>query len=148
MIVLGTVGALGACASSSGSSSNREQARSYARGSIPCAVDSDCCVVIDRCINQALVVRASVKDTVASLVSQPDPGGCTGCILPSVQVSCTQGQCAGVLVDSFLPDGGVDAATYASLTRDHCGPVPGVPSSTQSVVTEVKVQEILGCGPQ
>ncbi len=147
---------LSACTSSSPSSasSSREQARGYARGSIPCATASDCCVVIDRCINQALVVRSADRATVAALVSQPDPAGCTGCLLPAVQVSCVSQQCTGALVDPLSldagADAGVDASVYASLTTDHCGSVAGVPpavSSQDAPLSGLRPQSILGCGP-
>lgn len=131
-----------------GNNNSREQARSYARGSVPCAVDSDCCVVIDRCINQALVVGAKDKATVASLVAQPDPSGCTGCILPAVQVQCVAGQCAGTLVDLFSADGGIDAAAYEALTQDHCASIAGVVTKMSAALPTLRTQAILGCGPK
>ena len=133
-----------ACTSSTSSApSSREQARSYARGSVPCATDTDCCVVVDRCINQALVVRATDRDKVASLVASDDPGGCTACLLPAVQVSCDNGQCAGALV-SPVADGGADA--YAALSTDHCGTLPGI--AAKSATPGLAPRAILGCGPQ
>lgn len=140
--------ALVACSSSSSiPASSREQARSYARGNVPCVTDSDCCVVIDRCINQALVVRSTDKDKVAALVSQPDPAGCTGCLLPAVQVACVSGQCVGTLVNEFSSDAGVDAAVYMSLTTDHCGSIAGV-SAKNVPLSDLRAEAILGCGPQ
>jgi hypothetical protein len=135
-----------ACSSTTSSTSPREEARAYARGSVPCVADSDCCVVVDRCINQALVVRAADKDKVASLVSGPDPGGCTSCILPAVQAFCDQGQCAGTLIDVFSPDGGNDGA-YEALTQDHCGRVAGIPATSAAAPT-IGTRAILGCGPR
>ena len=143
LVVVGL--ALVACSTSSSSSpsgASREEARAYARGAVSCATDSDCCVVIDGCINQALVVRAADSDKVAALVAQPDPGGCTGCLLPAVQVACVAGQCAGTLVDPSADAG----AAYSALTKDHCGIVPGVVTKTSSA--ELHVRALLGCGPQ
>lgn len=135
---------LSACTGTS--PSTREQARVIAGGNAPCTSDLDCCVVIDQCINQALVVRASDKDKVASLVAEPDPRGCTLCMLPAVQVSCMQGQCAGVLVDFPSPDGGTDGTTYSALSHDHCRPIAGVPSAAENTSPPLKAQAILGCG--
>jgi hypothetical protein len=132
-----------------GGNNSREQARSYARGSVPCAADLDCCVVIDRCINQALVVGAKDKATVASLVAQPDPSGCTTCIPPTVQVQCVAGQCAGTLVNPASSlDGGVDVAVYQALAQDHCGSIAGVVTKTIAALPTLRTQAILGCGPK
>jgi hypothetical protein len=138
-----------ACTSTSSSSSgetSREQARDYARATVGCKTDSDCCVVVDGCINQALVVGAADKDKVASLVSQPDPGGCTGCLLPAVQVTCDQGQCQGALIDVYSPDGGIEAGAITQLTQDHCGSVAGV-VTTKATTPALTTQAIFGCGP-
>jgi hypothetical protein len=124
--------------------SSDAECRAKLRG---CSTAADCCVVIDRCINQALVVRATDKATVASLVSQPDPGGCTFCLLPAVQVSCVSGQCAGTIIGPSDSDGGVDAAVYTALTTDHCGTIPGV-APQSALVSGLRLDAILGCGPQ
>jgi hypothetical protein len=144
IVVAGT--SLG-CTSSSDGAASREEARSIARADAPCASDLDCCVVDDPCIEQALVVRASDKDKVASLVAEPGPEGCTQCILPAVQVSCVQGLCAGVVVDTEA-DGGTDFDTFSLLTHDHCGPIAGVASTTTKRISpSLAPRSILGCGP-
>lgn len=139
-----------ACTSKSadggGSTSTREQARTYARATVSCKIDSDCCVVVDGCINQALVVGVADKDKVASLVAQPDPAGCTGCLLPAVQVTCSQGQCAGTLIDVYTEDSGITSAEVTQLTQSHCGSVAGV-LGTKATTPTLKTQAIFGCGP-
>src|SRR4051794_5357420 len=77
----------------------RIKAGTYARDNIPCTVDTDCCVVLDQCYEQALVVSAGDKDAVRSLLNGADMGRCSLCVLPLVQASCTQGKCTGTFVD-------------------------------------------------
>ncbi len=100
----------------------RARAATYARDDIPCNVDSDCCLVTDRCLNSALVVGAADKDTVTSLLRSADMTRCTGCVGAFVQVSCNQGKCLGTSVDLRSADG---AAPDPRLAQDHCGSVDG-----------------------
>lgn len=125
-------------------SSPREAARSYARESIACTNDSECCVVIDGCLGQALVVAASDKEKVASLVAQ-DAGPCAGCGQPYVEVSCVNQKCTGAIVEFLRPDSGLDSETLTLLRRDHCGSVAGARASTEPVT---KPRTILGCGSE
>jgi hypothetical protein len=61
---------------------------------LTCTQNSDCCVVINDCTNQAQVVPASAYATAAA-VWPSCSNQCTGCIPPAVSVACVAGQCVG-----------------------------------------------------
>jgi hypothetical protein len=119
-----------------------DQAEGYSNGNVSCASDSDCCVVFDECTNKGLVVGAADKANVSALCSEYDEyedslgsaGFCTGCIAPSIQVSCVNNKCIGATLPLSLPDGGT---VDPSLSQNHCG-------STSDSATG-KSGSILGC---
>jgi hypothetical protein len=126
-------------------SSPIDQAYAYAKGDLSCTADTDCCVVIDGCLNEGLVVTAAEQAKVASLLAEfdqnamthPSAGNeCNGCIVPPVQVACVHGQCVGTMVDMFSPDGGVPDLT--PFYKNHCGSLPNAPETKMTGT-------ILGC---
>jgi hypothetical protein len=156
--------ALAACSSSSSSTSPdpttaRAQAETIAKGSNPCTSDSDCCIVTDGCISNALVVNTSNRDEVTSLIQEAAPpvGGCFGCIGRPYQVACVAGQCTAYEVERWDPDAGAPMAAYydddPSLADDHCGTLP-LPdgdllqtSSSTAVGSGLRLKGVvLGCG--
>lgn len=118
-------------------------AQSYANGDAGCATAADCCVVVDGCMNEALVVGAKDQATVANLVAAYDQAEyalgpqarCTGCVPPPVQVSCVQNKCVGSYVGFESPDGGeIDP----SFMQNHCGTLPNAPAA-------ISTGSVLGC---
>jgi hypothetical protein len=108
----------------------REQAYAIANNGASCTSDSDCCVVFDQCMNTGLVVGATDKDKVASLLSdalQTEKRPCTRCVSPLIQVSCSQGKCVGTIVPDDPGAGG--GAPDPALRMDHCGGI-GAPSDS------------------
>jgi hypothetical protein len=103
----------------------RNLAATFARDNIPCAVDSDCCLVTDACKNTALVVSALDKNIVTNLIHSADMTLCTGCIGAFVEVSCKMGTCSGTSVDFTSPDAG---HLDERLGQDHCGSISPPPA--------------------
>lgn len=64
------------------------EARGYAVDPIPCAQDSDCCVVNDGCRSTAYVVASRDSTEVSSLIASADNSSCNGCVTPMLQLSC------------------------------------------------------------
>jgi hypothetical protein len=129
-----------------------DAAQGIANAGAECTQDSDCCVVISRCRDEAFIVGLAEDGEVASLVSQFDtaalaaPGGslppsaeCVHCIAPSVQVSCVQHQCVGAVFPFILPDGG-GFVPPPSLSQNHCGSV------SLAEITPNETGLLLGCG--
>lgn len=92
------------------------------QGPIACTKASDCCVVVNPCVNQAQVVGKADFSGAPALWPYCD-GMCTACIAPAVDIVCDNGQCGLVAVD-FM-----DASPDQSTSR--CGvdatPVVGTP---------------------
>ncbi len=86
-------------------------------GPFACTKNSDCCVIINSCINAAQIVAA--KDVAAAKAAWPTCDvGCNDCIPPAVEVGCNAGECAGKVVDL--------ADASAETLQDHCGVDPTV----------------------
>lgn len=61
---------------------------------LDCQQNSDCCVVINACANQAQVVRFADFEAAEKAFPYCDDA-CTKCIPPSIQVACVNGKCVG-----------------------------------------------------
>jgi hypothetical protein len=99
----------------------RAKARSYAHDQIPCTSDSDCCVAIDYCKAEALVVGVADQAVVQEMLNtayQWTSGlqdsldridFCSACAASDVRVACgTSGWCVGEF-------------NVSALGRPHCG---------------------------
>ena len=125
------VGAAGGGAAGASPTNSREEAASYASTEIPCSADSDCCVVVDRCMATGYLVAAPDRDTVRQLLDGASMDPCVGCISPSVEVQCEQSRCVAKIIESSsAPD---------ESRQDHCGSLE-VTSPTTPVGSE------FGCG--
>lgn len=115
----------------------RDTARAIAKKAAACQTDADCCLVVDSCLDQGLVVGTADKDQVRSLLDSADMGKCLGCIAPFVQVSCEANVCVGTSVDLQQSSSGT---AENALAADHCGTVPTAPFVASEKGT------VLGCG--
>ncbi len=130
-------GASAAGAPSQSSETPRDAARAYAKKATACQTDADCCLVVDNCLDQGLIVGVADKDKVRSLLDSADMSQCLGCIPPFVQVSCEQSVCVGTSVDLQQSSSG---SLNNALVMDHCGTV-----QTPDFVAGAK-GTVLGCG--
>jgi len=89
-------------------------------GPFMCTQNSDCCVIVNTCTNEAQIVSAT-NQAAAKAAWPYCENQCTSCIPPAIQVGCLGGVCVGQAVP--LPDASSD------LLMDHCGatPVGGTP---------------------
>jgi hypothetical protein len=80
---------------------------------IPCETNSDCCVIVNSCINAARVVAADKMSAAKAAWPYCDMD-CTDCIPPAVEVECSNKLCVGYAVPEEMnpPD---------ELKQDHCG---------------------------
>src|SRR5262249_47191138 len=83
-------------------------------GPLTCQKNSDCCVVVNGCLSQAQVVKASDSMTAGAAWPYCD-NQCNNCIPPAIQVGCVNGQCVGQDLDMAMPP------PPDSLRMDHCG---------------------------
>lgn len=127
----------GAGSGGQATSDPREAARAYAKKTTPCQTDADCCLVVDECLAQGLIMGLADKDEVRSLLDSADTSSCVGCIPPFLQLSCEQHVCVGTLVSP--QDTSPDSISW-QLMRDHCGFV-----QTQDSMSGQK-GTVLGCG--
>ena len=65
---------------------------------VACTKNADCCVIINKCLEQAQVVSAP-NEAAAQAAWPYCDGVCTGCIEPVVDVGCVNGTCTGVRAD-------------------------------------------------
>jgi hypothetical protein len=87
-----------------------------------CRDDSDCCIVIETCMEVAyLYSNAPGATGKPTFPPPPDPGKCLRCVPAAVQVRCDQGQCVGEKLTE-----GVDY--NSALLKNHCGPI-GLPDA-------------------
>lgn len=82
------------------------------KGPFACAKNSDCCVVINTCVNEGQVVGADKKDAVKALWPYCTDA-CTKCIPPAIHVECLSGECVGY--------SDMDINAPPELRADHCG---------------------------
>ena len=115
----GSAGSAGSPASSGGGPQDpRSEARSYASSDIACAVDSDCCVVVDNCLDTGYLVSRTDRATVRALLDGASMDRCLACIPAPVQVTCEAGKCvANLVTDDAMPSSEV----WGQLRSDHCG---------------------------
>jgi hypothetical protein len=95
---------------------------SLTAGPFTCTQNSDCCVIVNGCTNEAQIVSAT-NQAAAKAAWPTCENLCTDCIPPAIKVGCVNGVCAGEVVP--FPDASAD------LLQDHCGvdaPVPATPS--------------------
>jgi hypothetical protein len=116
-----TNGGAGASSISAGSGgapqTPREQAATYARSDIACTVDSDCCVVVDNCLDTGYLVAATDRDQVRALLDGASMDRCLACIPPSVQIACEASRCVAKIVSNDDPK----TPPPDELRQDHCG---------------------------
>ncbi|RYE85419.1 MAG: hypothetical protein EOO75_17005 [Myxococcales bacterium] len=141
-MIWGLLVVMTACSSEGGLPASSPQqlryaAEAYARDDIPCLSDGDCCVVVDPCVSNALVVGVNDRGEVEQLLAEANDGTCTRCVAPAVQVRCEASTCVGQSVS--LADAGGDA-TYGELSKTHCGAVALPPPSGAQM-------KVFGCGP-
>jgi hypothetical protein len=134
---MNAAGASAAGGPSQSSETPRDAARAYAKKATACQTDADCCLVVDNCLDQGLVVGVADKDKVRSLLDSADMAQCLGCIPPFVQLSCEQNVCVGTSVDLQQSSTG---SLNNALVMDHCGTV-----QTPAFVAGQK-GTVLGCG--
>jgi hypothetical protein len=79
----------------------------------PCAKDSDCCTVVDKCMARAFLYSKGVGASPAPSIP-PNNGMCLACIQPAVQLRCQAGSCVGEKVDGY----------DTRLQAAHCGYIP------------------------
>ncbi len=79
---------------------------------ISCTSNSDCCVVINSCLAAGQIVHVSDYEEAQQVWPYCDPVDCPMCILPSVDVACVDGVCAGETLDPTSGDG---------MDESHCG---------------------------
>ncbi len=137
----GGASAAGAAGTAGGPSQSsetpRDAARAYAKKATACQTDADCCLVVDECLDQGLIVGVADKDKVRNLLDSADTSQCLGCIPPFVQLSCEQNVCVGTSVN--LQDSS-SGSNFNALVMDHCGTV-----QTPDFVPGAK-GTVLGCG--
>jgi hypothetical protein len=90
-----------------------------------CRDDSDCCIVVDTCINHAYLY--SIAPGATGRPTLPPSGVCNRCVPPAVQVRCELGQCVG----TELSDG---ADLAGQLRQNHCGLI-GLPDAGARLYT-------------
>jgi hypothetical protein len=79
---------------------------------LDCQQNSDCCVVINTCLNEGQVVLSA--DFEEADKAFPYCGDrCTRCIPPSIQVACVSGKCVG--------EGKSDVGATDDFRTSHCG---------------------------
>jgi hypothetical protein len=112
----GTGGAGGAGGAGGGAACHGDEAAwmTATAEPIPCQKNSDCCVIVNSCVNEAQVVAAG-KASAAKAAWPYCDADCTDCIPPSVMVECSaEKKCVGYKVpesDNPPPE----------LSQDHCG---------------------------
>jgi hypothetical protein len=81
--------------------------------SFPCRNDSDCCILIDGCMNVAYLYSKAPGAAAPPTIPPPAGGMCTACIPPAIQVRCVSSQCTGEKIPGYP----------SSLLTSHCGVV-------------------------
>lgn len=107
----GTAGSAGATSGSCQGDATKWA--SITQGPFACTKNSDCCVVVNGCVNQAQVVSKQDYDNGAANQWPYCDKDCTACIAPAVDVVCSGGQCGLVQRDPL------DASPGQSTSR--CG---------------------------
>ena len=105
-----------------------------------CAVDADCCVVVDDCNSEAFLVEAGEFDAALDLVAQRQQDFCAGCIVPTVVTECFEGRCIG---RAFSP---VDVNPAPGSPSSVCGPRELVNSGSQDIGYVDVVDGYATCG--
>jgi hypothetical protein len=101
-----------------------------------CRDDSDCCIVVDTCMDVAYLYSKAPGATGSPSIP-PSTGLCVPCIPPAIQVRCNLGQCVGEKIST-----GVD---YESpMRKDHCGRV-ALPDAGSSVSGHPHAATSWGC---
>ena len=80
-----------------------------------CTADTDCCVISNSCGTGFYLVTAAQKNELAARIGNYPTTMCPACIPPQVTVSCVQGSCVGVQLNTYDPT--------SALSKGHCGPV-------------------------
>jgi hypothetical protein len=102
---------------------------------LTCTRNSDCCVAVNECLEQAIVVTAPNVDRAQTAWYSCFPG-CNGCVRPSVSASCVNGQCVG------HPDDGGSRCGVDEPAARALEPDGGTPDDAG------KPQRLFGCGLQ
>src|SRR5258706_14709550 len=85
-LALSALGAVAAVAVACGGDDPRTEASQYALDPIPCAQDSDCCVVNDSCLSTAYVVASKDSAKVAALIASAANSACNKGLTPMLQL--------------------------------------------------------------
>jgi hypothetical protein len=93
----------------------RKEAASFVVEPAACSDDSECCVVLDSCRSNALVVGARDFASVRALIDMAPADRCHACIPADVEVGCVQGRCVGAPISKG------EAGVPAGLRQHHCG---------------------------
>lgn len=106
---------------------------SITAGPFTCEKSSDCCVVMNGCLSQAQIVKAT--DYAAAPDAWPYcQDACVGCVGPAIEIACVDGTCVGEshdlsenpppAADLFMNHCGVDATQIGTPSTKHkfgCG---------------------------
>lgn len=110
----GTAGSAGSGGTAGNCQGDATKWMAITQGPFPCTKNSDCCVVVNSCVNQAQVMLKTDYDKGgADLWPYCTDQDCTNCIPPAVDVVCDNGQCG---LEELSP---LDASPDKS--NDHCG---------------------------
>ncbi len=90
-------------------------------GDVACEQNSDCCVVVNGCTAESVVVSAADADVGSTWNECSDANECVDCVATYVEVLCEEGLCVGYAEEPGA--GGRDPI-------DHCGvDTPDVPAT-------------------
>lgn len=67
-----------------------------------CAVDADCCVVVEPCTARNFLVTADEFADAKETAEFDEGGVCASCAAPAVSVACVDGQCQGTSFDGSV----------------------------------------------
>ncbi len=105
-----------------------------------CAVNDDCCVVVDDCNSEAFIVQADEFDVALTLVEQRQQDFCAGCVVPTVVSECVNGTCIGRAFNAS------DVQPAAGTPQSVCGPREVVNSGSQNIGYVDVVDGYAACG--
>ena len=147
LMVAVALAALAGCGSSNDDA--RQQALALAKDNIACTASTDCCAVVDDCLDQVLLVSAADRDQAAALLASAPDDMCLSCMVPPVQVDCVSGQCVAV---EIIQDGsGTGVDWPPDFAQDHCGALE-IPAGwmekppVMSASVGVRPATVIGCG--
>jgi hypothetical protein len=102
-----------------------------------CAVDEDCCVVLEACTARVFLVTADEFDAAREAAEFDEGGTCSDCLAPATKSACVDGRCQGT---SFSADVQLKEGQAASSCGDR--ELDGDPTRTPEAVT---FEQFFGC---